>query len=164
MKRAGPNGAGFFIFAIASRNWFCVESRFTRSRSGAGASRKAARATGARSAEGEILPPLPKNAPVLEEGRPFRCCYCGTRCPRSGARSAGNTLSCPHFTLRSTTAEGLSEVTHHSIPTEGDIIFRPLRRPVGCELIFKQRLVADTSHGSRDSIGNYSGEQYFDQC
>ncbi len=43
------------------RIWFCVGSRFTRSRSDAGASRIAARATGARSAEGEILPPLPGN-------------------------------------------------------------------------------------------------------
>ena len=65
MKRAGPNGAGFFIFDIAVRIWFCVESRFTRSRSDAGASRIAARATEARSAEGKSCPRYQN-----EKGRP----------------------------------------------------------------------------------------------
>ena len=63
MKRAGPNGAGFFIFDIAVRIWFCVESRFTRSRSDAGASRIAARATEARSAEGKSCPRYQINMP-----------------------------------------------------------------------------------------------------
>ena len=35
---------------------------------------------------------------------------------------------------------------------------------VGGEFLFKLPLAADTSDGSRNSIGNYSGEQCFDQC
>ena len=35
---------------------------------------------------------------------------------------------------------------------------------VGCELLFKLPLAADTNHGSRNSIGNCSGKRCFDQC
>jgi len=52
---------------------------------------------------------------------------------------------------------------------EGLAVIKPygqtgIDEPVGGEFLFKLPLAADTSHGSRNSIGNYSGEQCFDQC
>jgi hypothetical protein len=40
----------------------------------------------------------------------------------------------------------------------------PTAMLVGCELEFKRLLAADTNRGSRNCIGNCSGEQCFDQC
>ena len=50
-----------------------------------------------------------------------------------------------------------TKFSRHSVTVEVD-------ERVGGEFLFKLPLAADTNHGSRNSIGNCSGEQCFDQC